>query len=127
MKYYIAVNNQHQGPYSVDELRAMNIAPDTYVWREGMPSWVKATDVEEIRQAMVSPIPEMPGSVPPPYTGASTFNQSQYNSASQSGYSAPQSQQQPAPAVPPKTWLVESILVTILCCLPFGVDAQEVD
>ncbi|MGB3183961.1 MAG: CD225/dispanin family protein [Cyclobacteriaceae bacterium] len=22
---------------------------------------------------------------------------------------------------PPKTWLVESILATILCCLPFGV------
>lgn len=22
---------------------------------------------------------------------------------------------------PPKTWLVESILVTILCCLPFGI------
>lgn len=27
----------------------------------------------------------------------------------------------PVPAVMPKTWLVESILVTILCCLPFGV------
>ncbi|MBU2527001.1 MAG: CD225/dispanin family protein [Bacteroidetes bacterium] len=22
---------------------------------------------------------------------------------------------------PPKSWLVESILVTILCCLPFGI------
>lgn len=25
------------------------------------------------------------------------------------------------PNVPPKTWLVESILVTIFCCLPFGI------
>lgn len=24
-------------------------------------------------------------------------------------------------SAPPKTWLVESILVTILCCLPFGI------
>jgi hypothetical protein len=23
--------------------------------------------------------------------------------------------------MPPKTWMVESILVTILCCLPFGI------
>lgn len=30
------------------------------------------------------------------------------------------SQQQP-PAGPPKNWLVEAILVTIFCCLPFGV------
>lgn len=27
----------------------------------------------------------------------------------------------PNPATPPKTWLVESILVTILCCLPLGI------
>lgn len=27
----------------------------------------------------------------------------------------------PSPGIPPKTWLVESILVTLLCCLPFGI------
>jgi Interferon-induced transmembrane protein len=25
------------------------------------------------------------------------------------------------PGVPPKNWLVESILVTLFCCLPFGI------
>jgi Interferon-induced transmembrane protein len=25
------------------------------------------------------------------------------------------------PQMPPKNWLVESILVTIFCCLPFGI------
>jgi hypothetical protein len=25
------------------------------------------------------------------------------------------------PSTPPKNWLVESILVTIFCCLPFGI------
>ena len=25
------------------------------------------------------------------------------------------------PTVPPKTWLVESILVTLFCCMPFGI------
>jgi hypothetical protein len=29
--------------------------------------------------------------------------------------------QQPNQVLPPKTYLAESILVTILCCLPFGV------
>ncbi|MBG8555164.1 CD225/dispanin family protein [Hymenobacter guriensis] len=27
----------------------------------------------------------------------------------------------PAGGPPPKNWLVESILVTIFCCLPFGI------
>lgn len=25
------------------------------------------------------------------------------------------------PTLPPKTWLAESILVTLFCCLPFGI------
>lgn len=25
------------------------------------------------------------------------------------------------PSMPPKNWLVESILVTLFCCLPFGI------
>lgn len=29
----------------------------------------------------------------------------------------------PAGGPPPKNWLVESILVTIFCCLPFGIVA----
>ncbi|CAN5535758.1 hypothetical protein BH10BAC2_BH10BAC2_09400 [soil metagenome] len=28
---------------------------------------------------------------------------------------------QQQPVSPPKNWLVESILVTIFCCLPFGI------
>lgn len=28
---------------------------------------------------------------------------------------------QQIPPMPPKNWLVESILVTIFCCLPFGI------
>ncbi len=30
-------------------------------------------------------------------------------------------QQPPMSSAPPKNWLVESILVTIFCCLPFGI------
>jgi hypothetical protein len=30
-------------------------------------------------------------------------------------------QQSPPPSAPPKNWLVESILVTLFCCLPFGI------
>ncbi|MEO5683807.1 MAG: CD225/dispanin family protein [Chitinophagaceae bacterium] len=30
-------------------------------------------------------------------------------------------QQTSPPSAPPKNWLVESILVTLFCCLPFGI------
>lgn len=38
---------------------------------------------------------------------------------SQANYSQPQRNFQPS--VCPKTWMVESILVTLFCCLPFGI------
>ena len=40
MNYYIFVNNEQQGPYTLEELRARHIASDTLVWREwhnGLP------------------------------------------------------------------------------------------
>lgn len=39
-------------------------------------------------------------------------------------YTSPTGPTPPGPgAPPPKNWLVESILVTIFCCLPFGIVA----
>ncbi|MDR0659771.1 MAG: CD225/dispanin family protein [Prevotellaceae bacterium] len=40
--------------------------------------------------------------------------QQAYQQPQQAGYTQ-------NPELPPKSWLVESILVTILCCLPFGI------
>ena len=39
----------------------------------------------------------------------------------QTNYMEQTSQQNLFPPAPPKNWLAESILVTIFCCLPFGI------
>ena len=36
-------------------------------------------------------------------------------------YTTQQQQQPGVPPARPKNWLVESILVTLFCCLPFGI------
>ncbi|WBO83895.1 CD225/dispanin family protein [Hymenobacter yonginensis] len=38
-------------------------------------------------------------------------------------YTSPSGMSPLPPGPPPKNWLVESILVTIFCCLPFGIVA----
>ncbi len=101
MNYWIIVNGQQQGPFSVDELRGMSITPSTQVWAEGMPNWVSAGTVPELASVISSQF-----STPPP------------------SYSTPQSQPRyGSPSVPrkPDTYLVWAILSTILCCLPFGI------
>ena len=48
MKYYIAVNNQPQGPFEINELSQKGITPDTLLWCEGMNNWLPAKDIAEV-------------------------------------------------------------------------------
>lgn len=49
MEYFIVINGQQQGPFSLEALRAQNITPDTLVWAQGMPNWVAASQVAELQ------------------------------------------------------------------------------
>lgn len=125
MKFYIVENQKPSGPFTVSELIAQGIKGSDLVWAEGMKDWAPAESIEEIREALYSaptheyasspqtpPQPPIYGTCPeppcPPINAA--YEQS-----------TPQQQQYYSSEIPPKTWLAESILVTILCCLPFGI------
>ena len=49
MEYYIASGQQRLGPFTIDNLAARNIHPDTLVWHEGMPQWAPASTVPELQ------------------------------------------------------------------------------
>ncbi len=63
-KYFIAVGGQQQGPYTIDELRGMEIYADTLVWKSGMPDWQPASAVEEL--SGIVRIPSTPPQPEPP-------------------------------------------------------------
>lgn len=65
------------------------------VWKEGLENWVDADE-----------LPELKGHFPPETSFESTFTPSPISSETTN---------------PPKTWLIESILVTLFCCLPLGI------
>lgn len=111
MKYYIASNGQPEGPYTIEELASRNISPDTLVWNETFTNWIPAGNVDELNQTLFcnqafnGPQPPTPTYAPGSYIPPQTPNY---------GYQQPIN-------VCPKTWLVESILVTLFCCMPFGI------
>lgn len=149
MKYYIVENGNAVGPFEVAELIDRGIKGSDLVWTEGFADWVMAGNVEEIsvaiRESQGPSMPEMPGQCRPPYPqgGCQPGNcpppypqgvyQQPNNYAGGNGYSGqpncgqpPYQQtpgwQQPSPyEMPPKSWLVESILLTLCCCLPIGI------
>lgn len=111
MKYYIAVNNQPQGPFEINELSQKGITPDTLLWCEGMSNWLPAKDIAEVNSELFN------SAVPPVY------NAQKFNSQQQVPPTPPTAQATPSMMPKPKTWLVESILCTVFCCQIFGIIA----
>ena len=113
-EWYYARNNQQQGPVPLHALQEMahsgQLQPGDLVWRQGMPNWLPAAQVPELAAAPAAPAPapSAPAYPPPP-------QQVQYG-----GYYPPQ---QPQYAAPVPSYLAQSVLCTLFCCVPFGVVA----
>ena len=95
-QYYYTDGKERYGPFTMDQLRERNITSETLVWKEGMADWLPANKLNELDE-LLKPSEGFSSQVPPPFITPL------------------------ATEPPPKNWLVESILVTILCCLPFGI------
>jgi len=75
-QFYIAVNGQQTGPFSIDDLKAKGIQRDTLIWTEGLDNWTKAEHVallKDVLRATPPPLPNMESKttsqqVPPPPT-----------------------------------------------------------
>lgn len=49
MKIWIYLDGRQQGPYSLEELRSLPVTEDTKVWFDGLPKWLPAGSLEELR------------------------------------------------------------------------------
>lgn len=96
MQYYVIINGEQRGPFTFEELAGQNISRQTMIWRRGLNEWTMAKDLPELDDLMSQLPPDIPNSAETP---KSTRNK----------------------PMMPKSWLVESVLVTLFCCLPFGI------
>lgn len=49
IRFFLFVNDQQLGPFTLDELKKKHITSETYVWHEGIDDWVQASQVEELK------------------------------------------------------------------------------
>lgn len=110
-KYFYTDGTTSLGPFTLEELRNEGIKVDTLVWFQGMKEWQRADSVDELKVLFETP----------PAITVEKEEPQQSQQAPQATQAPVYTQQQQRYAIPPKTWLVESILVTIFCCMPFGV------
>ena len=96
-QYYFSDGLRKHGPFSLEELKTRQLSRNTMVWAHPMEKWVPAEQLPELQELFVNEPPEMSRPV-------------------QTATATP-----PYHQGPPKSWLVESILVTFFCCMPFGI------
>lgn len=103
VSYLVQRQGQQFGPYTLEVLRRYvaehRISLSDFAWSQGMPSWM--------------PVSQIIGNIPSPMRAP----QQQYVS-----HARPQYQQvQPIVVVKPQSYMLSAVLVTLFCCIPFGI------
>ena len=107
VKIWIYLNGLQQGPYTIEQLRLLPLTPETPVWYEGLPQWTPAAQAPAI---------------------AAWFNGGEVSTETLVEAPALATEgpaDAPVEVIPqrPNTYLVFSILLTVLCCSPFAIAA----
>lgn len=143
MKYFLAVNGQQTGPFEENELLLNGLTPDSLVWFQGAPNWMKASEVPALQPLFAGTLPQQPAAPqyqqPAPQYQQPQYQQPQYQQPQYPGYEQPAQYQQPQPQYQqpqygyqqpqyggqmppmPNNNMVMAILVTLFCCLPLGI------
>jgi hypothetical protein len=58
--YFISKNGKVEGPLTLGQIKNINLDKDTLVWKEGFNDWVKASNIEELKDYIVSKPPPLP-------------------------------------------------------------------
>lgn len=128
MKIWIYLNGLQQGPYSLEQVKLLPVDADTPVWYDGLPQWTPAGQTPLLGPLFATAAPEPDGTACVPETpaeqaarAARTATQAAY--AAQAAAQAAQAAQMATTPIPPRpsTYIVWSIILTILCCSPFAL------
>lgn len=135
--YYVHLNGEQKGPFTLDQLRDIEIKEETMVWRSDLPNWVAAATLEELRPFfIVPPQPVVPPIEPvqPQPSHQQPYQQPQqpqYAPGSET-YGHPNNNQNHVPGTYPPGWtnwlgwaIVGLVLGFFTCCLGliFGIIA----
>ncbi|OQY95138.1 MAG: hypothetical protein B6D37_06440 [Sphingobacteriales bacterium UTBCD1] len=59
-KYFLIKNGIKYGPYSIEQLKSFKLSEHDLIWREGLPDWVKVSQLEEVAGYLSPKPPKSP-------------------------------------------------------------------
>lgn len=107
IQYFIISDGQQKGPYPKEVLTMQGVTPETFVWREGMSGWEKASALPELADLFVEESafgayaqpeqpyqqPQQPQQPQPQYGQQQPYQQQPYQQPNQQPYGQPPYQQ----------------------------------
>lgn len=149
MKVWIHIDGVQEGPFELEQLPWDRITPDTPVWYDGLPQWLRASDAPAVAEilAQKDAQSQMDQDESDPYAQPDNADDQpqQEMSESHAHAAAPQAAAQNPYAQPayaraamaeaayeqraseqdvvPTAYLVWAIITTLLCCSPFSIAA----
>lgn len=120
MQWYYSNQGNQEGPVSEAEIKAMiasgEIRAGDLAWNEQMEDWTPVSKIEELK--LVLPVVSEPANPTAPSKVVPQVTVSPYQPPSALG----QMPMQPVTEDIP-TYLWQAIVVTLFCCMPFGIAA----
>lgn len=51
--WYIRNNDMRLGPFSLEDLKTLDIYSDDYLWKDELPQWTKASTIAELNEVLI--------------------------------------------------------------------------
>lgn len=119
MKIWIHINGVQMGPYSLEQIKVMNLPPATPVWYEGLPQWMPACQAPMLASLFASGETEQ-------QTDEMAEPESVVVEIQENAEPSPEPRAKAVAAELPRrpsAYLVWSIIITFCCCSPVSVAA----
>lgn len=106
--FFYTKDGENFGPFSIEQLKKEGITPETLVWHAQLTDWTVASEVEELNELFKRADSNSNTVPPPPKSSGEQYKNNQTPPPHHNMY-------------PPNNYLVGAILVTVFCCMPFGI------
>jgi len=120
MKIWIYLNGLQQGPYSIEQVKLLPIDAGTPVWYDGLSQWTPAGQTPLLAPLFTTAAPETGDPAGNSAADAARAAMAAAQAA-QAAAQAAQTAQKATTPPRPSTYIVWSIIFTILCCSPFAL------
>jgi magnesium-transporting ATPase (P-type) len=61
-KYYVLIEDKQSGPFTIENLKEMELKDNDLVWEENTSDWINASEISDLKDSIIKTPPPLPNS-----------------------------------------------------------------